>query len=142
MTATIDDLDRLKEAYRVWSASGGDECDPWLALMSDDFEYGTLEDGAPGLEFSKHRRGKEAMMEGFQQLKRDWRMICHVADEFLRDGDRIVVLIRTTWQHRDSGKIVDSPAAHVWRYKDGKAISKFEFTDSSAWQRAAQPSPD
>ncbi len=142
MTVTADDLEALKEAYKTWSASKGEHYAPWLGLMAEDFENGTLENGAPGLEFSKHRRGKAAMVEYFRLLHRDWRMVCHVAEEFLQDRDRIVVLIRTTWQHRDTGKTVDSPAAHVWRFQNGKAISKFEFVDSAAWKEAARPDPN
>lgn len=136
---TTEELETLKEAYRLWSASNGEQYQAWLDLMDDGFENGCLEDGAPGLEFTRQRRGKEEMAEYFHQLHKDWLMICHFADEFLQDGDRIVVLIRTTWQNRKTGKIVDSPAAHVWRFKRGKAVKKFEFADSSAWKEAVRP---
>lgn len=139
MTVTTDDLEALKEAYRIWSTSSGECYQPWLDLMIDDFENGALENGVPGLEFTRERRGKEDMVEYFHQLHEDWMMLCHFADEFLRDGDRVVALIRTTWQNRKTGKIVDSPAAHVWRFKDGKAVSKFEFVNSWAWIEATKP---
>lgn len=142
MTATADDLEALKKAYRLWSVTNGEHYQAWIDLMADDFENGTLENGAPGLEFSSERHGKDAMIGYFDVLCRDWNMVCHVADEFLMDRDRIVVLIRTTWQNKLTGKIVDSPAAHVWQFKDGKAINKFEFADSYAWHQAARSIPD
>lgn len=139
MTATTDDLEALKEAYRLWGVTNGEYYQPLLELMADNFVNGTLENGAPGLEFTSERRGKEAMIDYFEFLRRDWQIVCHFADEFLMDRDRIVVLIRTTWQNRQTGKVIDSPAAHVWQFKNGKAISKFEFADSSAWKEAALP---
>jgi ketosteroid isomerase-like protein len=138
VTVTAEALEALKEAYRIWSMSKGENFTPWLALMADDFESGSFLNGGPGLAFSRERRGKADMIGYFEDLQRDWRMICHVADEFLVDRDRVVVLIRTTWQNRRSGKIIDSPTAHLWQFKDGKALRKFDFGDSLAWTRAAE----
>ncbi len=137
MTVTANNLDALKNAYRVWSTSRGEHYEHWLDLIADDFENGTLENGVPGLEFSKARRGKAAMLGYFKVLYRDWDMQCHVAEEFLIDRDRVVVLIRTAWKNRLTAGIVECPVAHIWRFKDGKAVSRFEFADSLGWAKAA-----
>ena len=137
MTVTANDVETLKDAYRVWSTSHGECYEHWLDLIADDFENGTLENGVPGLEFSIARRGKAAMLEYFKVLYRDWNMLCHVAEEFLIDRDRVVVLIRTTWENRLTAGVVECPVAHIWRFKDGKAVSRFEFADSLGWAKAA-----
>ncbi len=136
MNATEKDLENLKEAYRLWSVTNGEYYEPWLRLIADNFVNGTMENGAPGLDFTKERRGREAMVEYFDLIRRDWDMLCHVADEFLMDRDRIVALIRATWRSKLTGKVVDSPAAHLWQFKNGKAVKKFEFVDSAAWKEA------
>jgi len=56
----------------------------------------------------------------------DW----HV-DQFIAQGDRVVVLSRCTWRYKRTGKTVSTPKADSWRLADGKAVEYFEYYDTA-----------
>jgi ketosteroid isomerase-like protein len=69
----------------------------------------------------------EAWREG------NWR--CE-AEEFLSAGDRVVVLTRYRGTGRE-GIELESPAAHVWTMRDGKATRLDVFVDRGRGLRSA-----
>ncbi len=58
-------------------------------------------------------------------------MVHYYADEFIAQGDRLVMLGRCAWRNRQTGRIVKSPRADFLRMRDGKISSFFEFYDTA-----------
>jgi ketosteroid isomerase-like protein len=58
-------------------------------------------------------------------------MIEYVADHFVAQGDRVVMLGRCGWRFKKTGKVVSTPKADSWRFANGKAIEYFEYFDTA-----------
>jgi ketosteroid isomerase-like protein len=132
---------RLRSVYRRWIASGGTDPDPWLELMADEFHVRTLSNGAGGVEFSRACFCKADLSAYFIGLMGDWDMLDYRVDEVITEGDKILVLLHSTWRNVRTGKLVEGPALDAWRFKDGRAVEKFEFSNSAAWIAAATADP-
>jgi ketosteroid isomerase-like protein len=51
------------------------------------------------------------------------------ADEFIEEGSRIAVLIRWKGRGRQSGTPMESEGAHLWTFRDGKAVRYDVYRD-------------
>jgi ketosteroid isomerase-like protein len=134
----MSNVERLRQAYQAWHDSRGKSSDVWLDLFADHFKLRSLGDGAQELEFSAPRDGKDAMRGYFASLERDWEMLFYHADEFVADGDRVVMIGRCGWKHRRTGKQNETPVVAYWRFQDGRAVEYFEFYDTAKSLAAAQ----
>ena len=54
-------------------------------------------------------------------------------DEVIGLGDDVVVLGRYTARAKATGAPLDVPFAHVWRFRDGRAVRFHQFTDTRGW---------
>jgi ketosteroid isomerase-like protein len=132
-------VDKLRRAYREWHDTRGASVPVWLELLADDVTLGSLAAGAAGLEFSAPRRGRADAERYFADIARDWEMLSFTADEFIAEGDRVVMVGRCAWRHRKTGKAAASPTVHLWRFRDGKATEFVEFYDTAKALEAARP---
>jgi uncharacterized protein len=62
-------------------------------------------------------------------------------NEFVADGDVVVVRGSCAWRHKRTGKEVDSPKIDFWRFRDGKAIEYYEYFDTARAFEAASDDP-
>ena len=60
-------------------------------------------------------------------------------EEFLGEGDRIVVLGETSGKHRATGRSFKSPFAHAWRLRDGRVVEWRAYIDTALAREAAGP---
>jgi uncharacterized protein len=132
-------LQRLKDAYRQWTATKGGSIDAWLELMADDFDYGSLADQAPEIEFTTGGKSKDEVRGYFQRLTADWEMVDAQADQFLVDGDTVVVIGSCDWRFKRTGKSAATPKVDIWKFKDGKAVGCFELYDTARAIAATMP---
>ncbi|MBX9580610.1 MAG: nuclear transport factor 2 family protein [Gemmataceae bacterium] len=135
----MTNVDRLKAAFAAWHHSRGADHQVWLDLAADGFVLRSVADGRPGMEFSATRTGRGAVLDYFAGLAADWEMLHYSADEFVADGDRVVVIGRCGWRHRRTGKPVESPTVTLWRFRDGRAVEVFEMYDTAKAIAATQP---
>jgi ketosteroid isomerase-like protein len=89
------------------------------------------------MEFTRACRSKEEVQTYFQELGKDWELLSYNADEFIAQGDRVVMLGSCEWKHRATGKIAKSPKADVHRLRDGKVVDFMEFYDTAVALAAA-----
>lgn len=66
-----------------------------------------------------------------KDLVRDWQMIYYEVDEFVAQGERVVMLGNCSWRHRATGKTIESPKADIIRLRHGKIIDFIEFFDTA-----------
>ncbi|APR76528.1 Hypothetical protein A7982_01875 [Minicystis rosea] len=136
---TTDLVEKLREAYRAWSESCGTDPSVWLALFADDIVYRSVADGASGMSFSGPRRGIRAVQGYFTAVAADWEMLYFSADEIFGAGDRVTVIGRCGWRFRATGKAVESPTAHIWKFRDGKIVEYLDFYDTAGALAATVP---
>ena len=53
--------------------------------------------------------------------------------EIIGGDDHVVVLGRYTGKAKASGRPLDIPFAHLWKFRDGKAVRFHQFTDTRGW---------
>ena len=121
----------LKEAYRRWHDSRGGSVDHWMSICDENIKFGSLAQGATGVEYFTAYRARDELKKYFNGLLRDWEMIEYRTDEFVAQGDRVVMIGHCSWRAMAGGKVVSTPKADVWRFANGKAVEFYEFFDTA-----------
>jgi|SRR5215211_9463414 len=112
----LSNVEALRPVYEEWARGNWA---PRFDVYAEDMEWG-WSDEFPGLAGVYHDPGSRSrrLLEWLSEWE-DWR--CE-AEEFVTNGEFVVVLARYTGQGKESGVTVDSEGAHVWRMRDGKVI--------------------
>jgi ketosteroid isomerase-like protein len=139
MAAMNENVALLKEAYAQWADHKGSDCECWMSIMADDASLRSLANGAPETEFTTRRNSKAEIRGYLEGLTRDWEMVNFDMNDFVADGDRVVVIGRVAWRNKVTGKVADTPKVDIWRFRDGKAIDYAEFYDTARAFAAATP---
>lgn len=137
MAISEETLLAITRAYQIWAEHQGDDVSAILDLMSEDVDVTTLPDGADPLTFTKACHNKAQMTEYFHALIGDWQLLRADIEEMVREDNVVVVVLTTRWRNRRTDKEFRSPAAHVWRFRDGFACQLRLFFDSAKWSAAA-----
>jgi ketosteroid isomerase-like protein len=125
------DLDRIRAVYA--SLDGGD-AGPLAEVMAPDIEWREPE-GAPGVA-GLFRGRATVFTEVFARMPELWQEFHVRPEEFIGDGDRIVVLGTLTVRATGTGARAEAPFVHVWRMRDGCAVSWACHTDTHLLQVA------
>ena len=130
---------KLKKAYQRWHETRGASAWDWVELMADEVRFRSLAQGAPGMEFTQERQSKEQVGEYFAGLAAGWRMHHYTADRFLADGNWVVMIGSCKWENLQTGKVVETPKADVFKFRQGKVVRFYEFFDTAGALQAATP---
>jgi ketosteroid isomerase-like protein len=95
---------------------------------TDDVKWSTYK--IPGLSFSDTFYGKEGVQEYFQLLNDAISFTSFTASEFLSQGNRVVVLGRSSGIFKTTGKSFENEWCMNLKLKDGKTSEYFLYTDS------------
>jgi ketosteroid isomerase-like protein len=133
------DIERLKAAYKAWHETKGEDASVWLDLMDDDFRLMSIGEETRGLAFAKERNSREEAVRYLAGLLEEWRLVHWTPETFVREGDRIAMFGRCAWVNRATGKSAECRIAHLWTFRDGKAIELTEIFDSARAAAAATP---
>ena len=133
MQSAIENTALLREAYALWNETKGGSVDRWIALAAEDISFGSVAGGAiPGLPFATYYDNRRTLSTYFDLLQRDWEMIYYNAQEFVAQGETVVMRGSTAWRHRKTDKLFATPKLDFWRFRNGRAIEFFEFFDTAA----------
>src|SRR5688500_5672743 len=94
----------VREAYDQWSRTKAGSVEHWMGLMADEVDWRSLADASPGMEFTRTAASRDAVRGYFEGLVKDWEMLSYDVDEYVAQGDRVVMLGRCAWKHRATGK--------------------------------------
>jgi ketosteroid isomerase-like protein len=139
MTAERENVAVLKEAYAAWAGQKGADCGCWVNIMADDASLASLADGAPEMAFTASRVSKAGVLGYLEELTRDWEMVSFDMDDYIAEGDRVVVIGRVAWRNKATGKVADTPKVDIWRFRDGRVVEFNEFYDTARSYAAAVP---
>ena len=121
----------LTEAYRRWHDSRGSSVDHWMSICDENIQFGSLIQGsAPGVAYMSEYKARDELGRYFEGLAHDWEMIEYKVDQFVAQGDRVVMLGRCAW-HKNSGKVVNTPKVDSWRFANGEAVEYYEYFDTA-----------
>lgn len=125
----MNHVDKLRIAYQAWHDSRGTDAAAWLDLLAPDVVLRSLAGDATDLGAT--RRGRDEVERYFGEIAQHFEMAHFTAEEFIAEGDRVVVLGQCAATFRPTGKLIQSPVAHVWRFRDGFAVDIFKFYDTA-----------
>ena len=114
--------DALRERYERFSAG---DLERALDLWTDDFVWDGAGSGLPG---SGQHEGKQAAIDVLQQSVGAWDKFELSADEFVEQGDTVVVLGHTDVAKGD--RSARTPFVHIWRYRGDRTCRLQLLTDT------------
>jgi uncharacterized protein len=114
--------DALRERYALFSQG---DLERALDLWTDDFVWEGDESDLPG---SGRHEGKQAAIEVLKDTVGVWDTFELSADEFIEQGDTVVVLGHIDVTKGDqSGRL---PVVHIWRYR-GEQVCRLQLLSDS-----------
>ena len=113
-------VDALKERYQRFSRG---DIDGALDLWTDDFVWEGS--NSPDLPGSGRHEGKQAAIEVLQRAVGAWDKFELTPDEFLEQGDTIVVLGHTDVAKGDRSARL--PVVHIWRLRGEGEICRLQI---------------
>ena len=112
-----------------YEAFGRGDMDSVLQIWQDDIQWeGPNDQRLPG---AGTHQGKEKVAGVIGQIADNWDNFTVAPDEFIEQGDTVVVLGHTEADAKGSGQHVKVPFVHVWRMRDGKAARVQTLTDTA-----------
>jgi ketosteroid isomerase-like protein len=118
--------DALRERYERFSRG---DLEGALDLWADDFVWEGP--NSPDLPGSGRHEGKQAAIQVLQQAVGAWDRFELTPDEFIEQGDTVVVLGHTDLAKGDRTDRL--PVVHIWRYRGDDEIVRFQIlTDTLA----------
>ncbi len=121
-----NNLDIVKQGYADFQQGN---IPGMLEVLSDDIEW-TLP-GSAGVNFSGTFKGKEGVMKFFENVAGGNDMKEFMVDTYIAEGDHVVALGHLSAIARNTGKTSSNKWAHVWKLKDGKVVSHYEYADTA-----------
>lgn len=106
-----------------------------LGAMSGDIVWNEAEN-FPYADSNPYR-GPDAVAAGvFGRLGAEWDGFTVTIEEMIEAGDRVVALGRYTGTYKATRKAISAQLVHVWRVRDGKAVSFQQYADTHQVRRA------
>jgi ketosteroid isomerase-like protein len=138
MGAELDNVAKLREAYRLWNDTKGGSVGHWMDMMAENVQMQSITDGTDPMPFMKTKHGKTEAAEYFTGMAHDWEMVHFTVEEFIAQNDRVVALGSVAFRHKKTGKLAESPKADVFRFQDGLIVDFYEFFDTAKAFAATQ----
>ena len=127
----MTNVDAVRRSYDAFARG---DLDAVVADMHEEIEWHQ----AQGLPHGGTYHGlPEVRRAVFDPLDEEWwDEFSADPDEFLDAGEDVVVLGRYRGRAKETGKPLDVPFAHVWTFRDGKAVRFRQFLDTAGWVEA------
>ena len=130
-------VEQLRAAYAEWSATRAASPDPFLALMADEVELGSVIDRYSGDPMAARYHSREGARAYLSAITDNWDMLEHETEQTVAEGDTVVWIGRCRWRNRASGAEVATPLIDIWRFDaEGRAVSFYEMFDSLAFAQS------
>lgn len=132
----------LKNAYGLWDEFKATKYDFWLDLMAQDCVIHSAAAPHRGMPASLKRAGTRAeVVEFFEGIRRDWRMLHYTIDTYVAHNDVIVARGGSAWENRLTGRMLSTYKLDWWEFRAGKIVSLFDTFDTAAVLQAMVPAP-
>ncbi|MDX6598713.1 MAG: uncharacterized protein QOE87_2600 [Gaiellales bacterium] len=131
MSAQIENLAAVRRSYEAFSRGDLDEA---LAMMDDGIVWHQAQGLAHGGVYHGLAAVRAAVFDPIDEQW--WENFDAVPSELLAGDDHVVAIGRYTASAKATGKPLDVPFAHVWKFTAGKAVRFHQFTDTRGWVEA------
>jgi len=120
--------DRLRRAYAMFNA--GDEPD-WSM-----FDPAIRHDQTEGLFLDGVFYGQAGLRAALEEIESDWEGLSYELLDVVELGERVLVLLRMRARVRDTQAELDAQVAHVWEFRDGRAVRWDVYADHASALKA------
>jgi len=127
-------IETVKELY---AAFGRGDLPAILAQLANDIVWES--EGPAIISFTGIRRGIPETTGFFEALARDHSDSRVTITDYVADGDTVMTLGRYTATMKATGKKLDSPIAHYWKFRAGKIVRYVGLVDTAAAAEALRP---
>ena len=121
------DAKRLRRAYAAFN-NGELDFSIFDPAVRNDHREGLLLDGV--------FYGPEGVRAALEEISADWDDLRMEPEEVIDLGDRVLVLVNMHARVRDSSAELDAQVAHVWEFRDGRAVKWDVYGDRTKAMRA------
>ena len=126
----MTNLDKIKAVYDAFAKG---DIPTVLEVLSADIEWTEAE----GFPYGGTYRGPRAVLEGvFMRLGSEWNGFAAVPHDFIDGGDAVVALGKYSGTYKATNKSFQAEFAHVWKFREGKAVRFVQYVDTLLVQRA------
>jgi uncharacterized protein len=108
------EVEMLRAGYEAMNRGDWDAA---FGLTHSDFEWKT-DDRLPN---AGTYRGREEITRFLADQREPFDDVLQVPEEFLQQGNQVVVFVRLRSRPKGSSSFTESHIAHVWTFRDGKA---------------------
>jgi uncharacterized protein len=126
--------DNLKIAQGIYTAFGQGDIPAILNVFADDVELHEPPGGEP--PFTGIYKGRDGAGAFFQRMIEAVDVLMLEPQEYVAQGDTVVVLGHYRFRAKATGITYDTDWAMVWWFRGGK-VAKFQIHDDSATEAAA-----
>jgi ketosteroid isomerase-like protein len=122
MSMSARNVQVLRDGYAAFARQ---DIPAVLAAFDANIEWNVPD----SLPFGGTFHGHDGVMGFFGRLAEVWQDLGVEPEEFIDAGDTVVVLVRD--RGTGAGGTLDTRVVHLWRMRDGKAVSFTEFIDTA-----------
>jgi ketosteroid isomerase-like protein len=116
-----------KIVEQAYASFGAGDIPAALAAFADDIHWVEPD----GLPYAGTYVGPQAVLEGvFMRLGEVGDHFSVMPERFVAEGDTVVALGHLAWKHKSTGAPASVETAHVWTFRDGKAASFQQHTNT------------
>ncbi|MBI4497235.1 MAG: nuclear transport factor 2 family protein [Chloroflexi bacterium] len=115
---------------QAYAAFGRGDIAAVLQVFADDIEW--VIPGPSDIPFNGTRRGKQAVGEWFGILGQNLDFQVFAPQEFIAQGDTVVVLVHSEGTIKRNSRKVMQDEAHVLTVRNGKVVRFQSFEDTAA----------
>ena len=130
-------MSALETITAAYAAFGRNDPSVLFAAMDPGISWNEAE-GSPLADRNPYVGAQEIGGGVFARLLAAIDGFTAVPGTFIDGGDHIVVLGRYGGKIKAGGATLDAPFCHVYRFKDGKAVTFQQYTDTAQWTRLMQ----
>jgi hypothetical protein len=116
-------VDLVRDQYARWNAR---EFDAWIEAFDPEVEY--MSSVVASMDGGGVYRGHEGVRQFVREYFEGWEQFRLQPNEYIDAGPHVAVVLRATAQGRGSGIEIDREIAHVWTFRDGRAVRHQSFT--------------
>ena len=130
--------DLIQTVKDLYAAFGRGEVAAILSQLAPDVSW-ELE-GPAEISMTGIRRGPADVMGFFQAIANDHADPKLETTEYLSSGDTVATFGRYSCTLKKTGRRVDSPVAHLFKFRDGKVVRFVDHINTAAFLEAGQSS--
>jgi ketosteroid isomerase-like protein len=105
-----------------------------MASFADDIRWENP--NTPQLPFPGVQEGREQVKTFLSAVPDYWDTLQIEPDEFIEQGDTVVVLSHSTGKSKKTGDEVKLPWVHVWRFSGDQVKKVLVLSDTALWVEA------